>query len=76
MAREALMGPMRRHLAGLTAEDIDEKRNNGTLDNEILMKVPPVTHDDFIESLVRVKASVDGSSLQNFVEWDRQFGSK
>ncbi len=76
MVREALMVPMRRHLAGLTAEDIDVMRNNGTLDDEILMKVPPVTQDDFNESLVRVKASVDGSSLQNYVEWDRQFGSK
>lgn len=76
MAREALMGPMRRHLAGLTAEDIDEKRSNGTLDDEVVTKVPPVTQDDFIESLVRVKASVDGSNLQKFVEWDQQFGSK
>ena len=76
MAREALMGPMRRHLAGLTAEDIDKKRNNGTLDDDVVMKVPPVTQDDFIESLIRVKASVDGGNLQRFVEWDRQFGSK
>ena len=76
MTREALMGPMRRHLAGLSAADIDEKRNNGTLDNDVVMRVPPVTNDDFFESASRVRVSVDGHDLKKFQEWDQQFGSK
>ena len=74
LCREALMGPMRRHLANLTPSDIDEKRNNGTL--EEALQLPPVMQDDFRDSLQRIKASVDSNSLLKFEEWDSAHGSR
>ncbi|CAG9325239.1 unnamed protein product [Blepharisma stoltei] len=68
VCRDAAMEPLRKLINKATAQ-------GQPIQSLIDIKLPPITMEDLKEALTRVKSSVDKSSLEEFKNWMKSFGS-
>jgi SpoVK/Ycf46/Vps4 family AAA+-type ATPase len=61
LCREAALGPIRAIQGDILEVELDALR--------------PINHDDFMEALMQVRASVSDKDLNMYREWDMSYGS-
>ena len=61
LAKDAAMGPVRE----LHVEELKQLS---------VSRIRPVSRDDFIQSLRKIRASVSPSTLEKYIQWNSTFG--
>lgn len=68
--REASMMPMRRLLITMSPQEIQMRRLKGEF------SVPKMTGGDLLSAIANTRPSVAATTVQRYLEWEQQFGSK
>ncbi|CAD7946924.1 unnamed protein product [Amoebophrya sp. A120] len=71
VCREASMAPLRRGLMGLTAAEIQHRRQTGTME-----KPHPTLQKDFLDALLAVQPSVGQADVEKYESWTNEFGTR
>jgi SpoVK/Ycf46/Vps4 family AAA+-type ATPase len=70
LCREAALGPIR------AIQDIlSISGTTFSSDNAVVEDVRPIAHQDFVDALTQVRASVGQKDLDMYASWNKEYGS-